>query len=853
MALPPDMIPPEGSEPPDFSAQGGLDINDMINGLSAGMPPSPDPDMPPINLLTGEEQEPAELRQAPQFPDPEPLGSKYDDEESEDIADMAVRIYEDGVIARETWAGKHKIYDQMFRGKVEEFNKRQGPWEGSSHLHVQMPYWLVDALNARLVHTLWNQNPLVQASWEEDDDQEVAKDAAQLVEWNLQPKRSNAREMWSRASKIRLIHGSSVSLLSYVHDTHNYRVVGDDVDTEIPLNPDGTLQIDDQTGQPIELPDPDAKPEIDVETGTLYQGPVIYPLEWDDVVVPIGAMNTQPLRLKNPGGSDWVFVRHFETLSQMKKKEGLLYTELYKGDRSRGTGKANDWWVDNASDQTRAGQMEGGGQNNARIRLQDEMEGINRSQSRSGGSRERPNPEFEILTYYGPYKHPVTGEEEEMVFFVSKNPRVFLGGFVLTDLVWTGDRPLLEMHYQTISNRFYSMGVMEIVEHLSEELDTIHNMRVDVGVATNLPWYFVRASSYINPNDIKLKPLELVPVDDPRDIVSPQVQNVTSFYHQEESLLLTIIERVMGITDLFLGISPQSGASARHATGFLGTKAEAEARLAQPLSQDAESFSFMARLIYNLEMQWGPEERSFRLEGEESAISRPGLTRDDLWFRGEYDFRLGANVGMMSQQNRFQRASQTMQMLGQNPLVSQDMGRLWSVTAELLRSMGYRDYEIEAFIGPHSAVSAGTPKSQDEELMQMVQHAFGIGTPAPLHPSDNDQEHIDKIREFLNGPIWAQMDDPNVERAISEHSQQHQQAIATKQQQQQMQMQQQQQQMQQQQQGPGTQPGGANNTAQRAASQIPTEGGMSNFAQTYQAQTSPAGGGGGMAPPPNAG
>ncbi len=813
-----------------MGALSGLDLSGLMGGdamgdaMGGGM-------MDPLAMA----EEPADLRQAPTFPDPEPL--KYSEEEQDEIAEMCVRIFEDGIIAREVWAGKHKMYDQMFRGQVEEFAQRQGPWPGSSHLHVQMPYWLTDALNARLVHTMWAQSPLVQAVWEENDDQEVAKDAAQLVEWHLQPKRANAREMWSRASKIRLIHGNSVSLVSYVHDRYKYRVVGTPLDEDLDdvLNPDGTPQFDDLTGEPIRLPGADAS-GAEIAEGTQYRGPVIYPLEWDDVVAPIGCMNLQPLRLKNPGGADWVYVRHFETLSQMRKKEAAgTYAELFAN------GRDDQWWIDNASDQTRAGQTEGGGQNNARTRLQDNMEGINRSQSRATTPESRQNPEFEILTYYGSYLHPDTGEDEEMVFFVSKNPRIFLGGFLLTDLVWTGDRPLLEMHYQTISNRFYSMGVMEIVQHLSEELDTIHNMRVDVGTATNLPWYFVRASSYINPNDITLRPLELVPVDDPRDIVAPQVQNVTSFYHQEESLLLTIIERVMGITDLFLGISPTSGASARHATGFLGTKAEAEARLAQPLAQDAESFSFLARLIYNLEMQWGPQERSFRLEGERSSISREGLTRDDLWFRGMYDFRLGANVGMMAQQNRFQRASQAFQFLSQNPLVVQDMGRLWEVSAELLRSMGYREYEIETFIGPHNAVSAGTPKSQDEENAQMIQHVFGPGTPAPITPSDNDQDHMDKIREFLNGPMWSALQEPNAERAISEHFQMHMQAMQQKQMQQQQAMQQQ---MAGPQQAGAAMPQAAD-TANRAAAQIPTEGGVSNFAQTYQAQTQGNGMGGG--------
>jgi len=170
------------------------------------------------------------------------------------------------------------------------------------------------------------------------------------------------------------------------------------------------------------------------------------------------------------------------------------------------------------------------------------------------------------------------------------------------------------------------------------------------------------------------------------------------------------------------------------------------------------------------------------------------------------------------------------------------MGRLWEVTAELLRSMGYREQEIEAFIGPHNAVSAGTPKSQDEENAQMIQHVFGPGAPAPVNPADNDQDHMDKITEFLNGPMWSALEEPNAERAISEHYQMHEQAMQQKQM---MQQQAAQQQMA----GPQQQGGGgmpqAADTANRAAAQIPTEGGVSNFAQTYQAQTQGNGTGGG--------
>jgi len=684
----------------------------------------------------------------PTFADPEPI--RFSAQVKRDLADMVQKVYQDHVIAREDWYNRHIVFDQMFRGRIEDFSKSEGPWDGSSRLHVQMPYWLCDAIQSR-TNQLWGIAPLVQCEWEEVNDQETARDAANLVEWHLQPKRMNARANWSRASKIRLIHGTSVSLLSHVHEKYRYRVIGGaSVDEMTPeqleaaLNPDGSPQIDEETGEPIVVSLTD---DVRFEEKTRYHGPVLQPLEFDDTVVPIDAMNLQPKGPANPLGADWVIVRQFEPLSLMSDKasgKNPQYPDMFAG------GRDERWWVDNASDQMRTS----GKSNNDRVRQQDQMEGTNRSQATLTDDT-RPNPEFENLIYFGRFEHPETGREEEMVIYVSTKPSVFLGAYLLSDLVWTGDRPLLEMHYQTVSNRFYSMGVCEICEHLSEEIDTLHNMRVDVGQATNLPWAFIKASAYTKPSDIVLRPLELVPVDDPNAVVYPRFQNVTSFYHQEETLLLTIVERVMGVTDLFLGVNAKGGAAARHATGFMGTQQEAEARMSEILRQDAESFAFMCRMIYNLEMQWGPVERTFRLEGESSDLQKP-MSRDDLWFRGQYDFRLGTSVGLFNQAARFQRAQAAGQILMQNPLVLQDPGRVWAVTNDQLSAMGYSRKEVESFIGPQDAVQQVQPQRPDEENGALAQYE-DVG----VHPSDNDREHLESHMAFMQSPEYERLGRPN--------------------------------------------------------------------------------------------
>lgn len=210
----------------------------------------------------------------------------------------------------------------------------------------------------------------------------------------------------------------------------------------------------------------------------------------------------------------------------------------------------------------------------------------------------------------------------------------------------------------------------------------------------------------------------------------------------------------------------------------MGQKQEAEARLSSVLAQDARSFSFMCGLVHDLEIQYGPQFRSFRLFGGEGP-TKGQLSRNDLWFRGNYDFSLGANVGMFSQQNRHERAQAAFAVAQNSPLTQQDMGRRWEMEHEVYISMGYTEADVRKFIGPKDAVSAGTAVPQDEENAQIIQ-----GKKVSIHPSDNDEEHIEEINDLLESPTYEQLGRPK-EIEMREHRARHQNAITQKMRQQQ--------------------------------------------------------------------
>jgi len=179
-----------------------------------------------------------------------------------------------------------------------------------------------------------------------------------------------------------------------------------------------------------------------------------------------------------------------------------------------------------------------------------------------------------------------------------------------------------------------------------------------------------------------------------------------------------------------------------------------------------------------------------------------------------------------------------------SPLTNQDMGRRWEIEAEQYKAMGYGEADIVRFIGPKSAVSQGTPIDFDEENAQMSEYKFGWNKAAPVHPSDNDQEHIPGHQEYMQSENYALLDMPN-RVGFMEHIARHNQQAARKMTEQQAA---QAQAMMAQQGGP--QGNGQASVQNRANAQVGNvgAGAASNFANAYQAQT---GGGGAVPPPPN--
>jgi len=232
-----------------------------------------------------------------------------------------------------------------------------------------------------------------------------------------------------------------------------------------------------------------------------------------------------------------------------------------------------------------------------------------------------------------------SGIPEDVVIWVADTSKQQLRATYLRRASHTGTRPFAVADFHRRTNTANPIGLVELMYTLQHELDTIHNMRVDFGLLSTLPFGFYRASSSMATERIPLEPGAMIPMDNPTsDVYFPNLGNRTSFGFQEESALYTYIERMTSISDLSLGILNNQGA-ARTATGARITSNENNANLDVYLKRLNRGFKKMLKGVFEmLQMRVEPG-MQFRLLGDDGNNYWATIKSPEE-IAGLYDFEL---------------------------------------------------------------------------------------------------------------------------------------------------------------------------------------------------------------------
>jgi len=162
-----------------------------------------------------------------------------------------------------------------------------------------------------------------------------------------------------------------------------------------------------------------------------------------------------------------------------------------------------------------------------------------------------PEERVEILECY--QRFSVDGKlEKECIFWVCPRVKVLMKGFYLREIYFDGARPFYRFVYKDTGS-FYGRGIPEMLKPYRKLLNDVFNFSTNCLMLQILPWGFYRLGSSFKPEEVRLAPGVMIPVDDINDVRIAQFPVNATAGEGFVRLVMSFIERQTGIS------SPQMG------------------------------------------------------------------------------------------------------------------------------------------------------------------------------------------------------------------------------------------------------------------------------------------------------
>lgn len=373
--------------------------------------------------------------------------------------------------------------------------------------------------------------------------------------------------------------------------------------------------------------------------------------------------------------------------------------------------------------------------NTAIKQLDDYVTGLNKLGSLAGIRQ------YNIYECYLRYDIDEDGIDEELVVWIEDRSKQVLRITYLERVGPGGKRPFVIKKYIPQAGP-YGKGIGEILYGLNNELDYIHNQRLDYGTIQNLPFFFYRAASGLNPVKIKLAPGMGIPVDDPQgDVNFPRVNGGTGYGFQEEAQVTRYSENTSGITQFSLGNIQSQGAT-RTATGTAALVNELNSNIDIHIKRYQRGYK-KNLMILDMQLQdLLPLGTIIRVVGEDGGdIYKRFENREAI--RWQADFELTANSISSNKAIERETAQMLLQQLA-NPIALQtgitNQDNLYAAYKNMLQKNEVRD--IDAYI-TKPADSPDSPFSAKDEINMII-----VGVEPPLVVKDKHAEKLEYFSEF---------------------------------------------------------------------------------------------------------
>lgn len=620
-----------------------------------------------------------------------------------DIGKKIVEAYNTGNANRaERIERRRKLLVMLDEFMDPIYNK---PQEWMSNLHIPITFMVAKVFHARMFQAVFGGPEPVQVNAEKEANLNRAKMIQQLMLYTV--------KRWANKYKgIANVLDTHVwewctlgtSYLKTEWETCYTRFI--DIEEEVvaipgPVGPDGeTMMVEDRVERPVKK---DEK---------IFDGPRIRHVSEEDLLV-IGD--------SDPDEADIVIENQYWTAHQ-------LWTSVDRGLMNKG---AVEKVIKSGEDYESA-------DSNANIK-QDRAENSGEGDVDSQTAIDR----YQILEAYVKVSLDNSGIESDVVVWVHKDTMEVVRAAYLYNLNKTGSTPYAVAEFHKRDGQTSAIGLAELIYSLQEEMNAMHNMKVDFGLLSTMPIGFYRASSPVQKERLPLSPGNLIPLQDPqRDIVFPNMGNRASFAASEEQAIFGVISRITGLGDLNFGVIGAQGA-ARTATGARAIINESNANLDIFLRRLGRSINKTYVYLFQLLKQRIEPGMEFRLTGEDGRQYFMTIqSREEL--AGMYDFEIEHSSANSNQQIKQQKASQVFQV-AQNPMLLQSgivsPYNLFEAAKNFMESFDIKDWS--RFISqPPGPERIYTP----EEIGNRVLAGFDF----QLDASQDLQGFIAWVQEFLS-------------------------------------------------------------------------------------------------------
>ncbi len=624
-----------------------------------------------------------------------------------------IKSWEHGVAQRSLWSERQKAW--MSSWDEHLIGDSRGSFSGSSNLHIPMPYIVCKTLHARFLQAIWQDQPFNAKAQNEASIDRVPL-VADVIRYYLQSGANNNKGvgkiidawLWGWITE-----GSG--LLKARWDVQYSRFV--DVQS-VAKQGAPQVQIDPQSGQQILVPTQVMVDEEVERVKKCFDGPVFELVDLEDLLIVGGA--GEPNDADNLIHRDYLTASQLWTLVDRKIFDREAVEKIIAGGPDLKEGA-----IGNDIKSARA-------QNAGRTEVDSDQD-LDR---------------YEILECYPRVDVDGSGINSEVILWVHKRSGELCRATYLYRVSPSGKKPFFKIDFQPRKNQEYAVGMVEILYPLSKEMDMIHNMRIDFGIISVMPFGFYRASSGIDPTILQMEPGALIPVDNPQtDVYFPNLGNRTVFGMQEEAAIQNMVERLTSISDINLGLMNGQGAT-RTATGARALMSEMSSNLDVFLRR--LNWGWTSALKYLLEMlqQRIPDGVAFRLTGDSGADTfRTINSSKDIY--GDFDIEVSANSATSNAAMMQEQAQQIAQIVA-DPLAIQlgivTPAQYYNSRENLLKSLGVRDFG-KYLQKPQGPLRVFTPEEEANRILR--------GMPVPVSPEQDHAgylawfEHVMKDDELL--------------------------------------------------------------------------------------------------------